>query len=104
MFDALILDSVSEWARSHPRMRRVWFFGSRVKGTHHPGSDIDVAIEIDRISDGDPERDAFWIDTVPIWRKELGSRLPWKVQIEMYADRIVEYVESGSLLVYERQS
>ena len=32
---------------AHPRIRKARLFGSRAKGTHSPGSDVDLALEGD---------------------------------------------------------
>jgi predicted nucleotidyltransferase len=38
---------IIEWARQHPLIERVYLFGSRARGDHHPASDIDLAYEMD---------------------------------------------------------
>lgn len=37
---------VRDWALKKPEIERIWFFGSRVKGSHKPTSDLDIAIEL----------------------------------------------------------
>ena len=37
---------VATWAEKYPDIRRVWLYGSRVKGTARPDSDLDIAVEI----------------------------------------------------------
>lgn len=39
-------DAVAKWASTQPLIRKAYLFGSRVRGTHKPNSDLDVAIEI----------------------------------------------------------
>lgn len=47
------LEAVAAIAASIPSIRRVWFFGSRLKGVSHKGepvrsnSDLDIALEIE---------------------------------------------------------
>lgn len=35
-----------QWASGNPRVAALTIFGSRARGTHRPGSDLDVAIEL----------------------------------------------------------
>jgi predicted nucleotidyltransferase len=39
------IDAIRNWAASIPEVSAVYLFGSRVKGTARPDSDLDVAIE-----------------------------------------------------------
>jgi hypothetical protein len=39
------------WAQGHANIRRVWLYGSRVRGTQRPDSDLDVAVEIDAVDE-----------------------------------------------------
>ena len=44
-------NAVREWAKKEPLIRRVFFFGSQVKGTARPTSDLDIALEFDFADD-----------------------------------------------------
>lgn len=46
------LDAIRDWAAHWPRIAAVYAYGSRVKGTHRPDSDVDIAIIL---SEGDGE-------------------------------------------------
>jgi predicted nucleotidyltransferase len=41
-----LMELVRKWASMRPEIARLWFFGSRAKGTHGPDSDLDIAIEL----------------------------------------------------------
>jgi predicted nucleotidyltransferase len=38
------LEAIRSVLAAHPEVARVLLFGSRAKGTHHPASDIDLAV------------------------------------------------------------
>lgn len=40
-----VLTEIAAVFEQHPAVSRVLLFGSRAKGTHRPGSDIDLAVE-----------------------------------------------------------
>lgn len=39
--------AIVQWAERHPEIKRVYLYGSRARGDHHTGSDIDLGIEVD---------------------------------------------------------
>ena len=41
-----LAEKVRAWAVTKREIKRLWFFGSRVKGSHRPKSDLDIAIEL----------------------------------------------------------
>lgn len=64
--------AVREIIGNDPRVRRVVLFGSRAKGTHREGSDIDLAV----FGEGLTQIHAAQ------WRDELEERLfPWSVDV-----------------------
>ena len=46
-----LVPGLRDWAAARPGIVRLWLYGSRVKVTHRPDSDLDVAFEIDRLAD-----------------------------------------------------
>jgi proline iminopeptidase len=63
--DEILADLCRVFAR-HPGIEEVRLFGSRAKGTHRPGSDIDLAVFAPAMSEA--EFAALWqeIDDLPI--------------------------------------
>jgi predicted nucleotidyltransferase len=41
------IEIIRSWAERKAIVKRVWLYGSRVRGNHNPDSDLDVAIEHD---------------------------------------------------------
>lgn len=37
--------AVAKWASTQPLIRKAYLFGSKVRGTHKPDSDLDVAVD-----------------------------------------------------------
>jgi predicted nucleotidyltransferase len=63
--------------RKYPEVTRVYLFGSRAKGTHKPGSDVDLAIMNQGVS----------TETVCRIKGELEERsLPYSVDLVSYPD------------------
>ena len=47
--------AVAKWASTQPLIRKAYLFGSRVRGTSNPDSDLDIAVEVFTLP-GDPMR------------------------------------------------
>jgi len=100
---------VSVWARGKPLVKRVYLFGSRVRGDHRPESDIDIAVELDPLAfRGSDESGghATWMFEAPAWREELEHLIPLKLQLERYHPEQTPTIGKGLLessqLVYEK--
>lgn len=73
---------VSWWARGKPLVKRVYLFGSRVRGDHGPDSDVDIAVELDpAVFRGVDESGglATWMFETKEWKEELEKLIPLKV-------------------------
>ncbi|MEB0308338.1 nucleotidyltransferase domain-containing protein [Pseudomonas sp. 10B1] len=96
---------VKGWAASHAQISKVWLFGSRVRGTHRPDSDLDVAVEIDSPYSED-ELLGAWIRSSEELQSSLSTLLPMVVQLEWYGGPeetsiIHDGIMESSILVYE---
>jgi hypothetical protein len=56
---ARIVEIVADWARPASETWVIYLFGSRMTGTHHADSDLDMHIENDGW-DGDSQTDEWW--------------------------------------------
>lgn len=88
-----------QWATRTPEVTRVWLFGSRIRGTHRPGSDLDVAVEHDRDPKDSGERRENWREAL-----KGQTRLPlhlaaYQPGVDM---RIQGALGACSLLIYQR--
>ena len=99
------INVIRRWAALHPIIRRVWVFGSRVRGTERPDSDIDVAIEHGSMP-GDSSPFATWIGEAQTWRDELSPLLSATLDLQSYIPGESPTTQAGldesSYLVYER--
>jgi predicted nucleotidyltransferase len=97
--------TVREWARNQSLVRRAWIFGSRVRGTEHAGSDLDVAIEVIPMP-GDENAGATWIGEADELEQSLQHRIDVPLDLERHGGtetpHITEYVCESSILVFER--
>jgi len=95
---------VAEWASKKPQIQKVQFFGSRVKGTYHEKSDLDVAITIVTNLD---ECGGFsiWCRYGEKWVEELKAMIPCAVDAQWEAGQETKIIQDGlkeaSYLVYE---
>ena len=93
---------ISTWSRNKVRIKRVWIYGSRLRGTQNHDSDLDIAIEIDLIST-DEEAQMLWMDEKASWVSELQALSPYKIHLEMYGTpKVSEFIACCSMLIYER--
>ena len=90
-------------------VKRVYLFGSRVRGDFRPDSDIDIAVELDpkAFSGADDSSGlATWMFESNAWKTELQSLIPLRVQLERYHRAQTPTVGKGlarsSELVYEK--
>jgi uncharacterized protein len=96
------LSIVAKWAASKHRIRRVWLYGSRVKGTHRTDSDLDVCVQIDPLKT--EEEKELVQGQQKIWRHELSALCGMKVHLEPYAtEQQKSFIAAGGELVYERE-
>lgn len=84
---------VRAWALRQRLVDSVDFFGSRVRGTCHAGSDLDIAItfiysEVDTCL-------AYWFENSDLWQRELQSLLPWTVDLQFHHPEAPGIVSSG---------
>jgi predicted nucleotidyltransferase len=75
---------VAAWAAQQPLVTKVWLYGSRVKGTERPDSDIDIAVEI-RTLPGDSDASTTFTCEGEKLRASLSSLLePLRVDLQWY--------------------
>lgn len=100
---------LAEWAERKPLVKRVFIFGSRVRGDHKADSDIDIAVELDAVeyqrSDESGGLDT-WIHAKQRWKEELQTLIPNKVQLELWSQNMTPTIDKGlaqsSQLVYDK--
>jgi len=99
------VDAIRQWAAGNPIVERVHIFGSRVRGTHRPDSDLDVAIE-HGVLPGDADHFTTGLCERSTWCSELQALTKCKVDVWSYRPGETPTVEAGitesSVIVYER--
>ena len=95
------------WASQNPLVRRIWLFGSRVRGTARPESDLDIAVEI--IPEPANADEAVWARLTwtrhsDEWERQIGSLLPVEIQLECAncSPRLMPVVLREGRLVFGR--
>lgn len=95
---------VSRWAEQKAKIRKVWFFGSRVRGSFVQSSDLDIAVELEFEENGTAF--AYWALDSSGWEAELVEILPWRIDLQLYvreeAPVIETAIRSSSKLIFER--
>lgn len=101
LFEVLV--QLRDWAETKATIRRLWIYGSRLRGTQCDDSDLDVAIEVDALETLD-QRISFGA-TRTQWEKELAALTPkWTVQIEMHGTpKVDQFVACCGMLVYVKR-
>jgi len=88
-----------QWASQTPEVTRLWLFGSRIRGTHRPASDLNVAVE----HDGDHKDGGTLRER---WRDALKGQTRLRLHLESYRPgvdtRIQGALAACSLLIYQR--
>ncbi|MFA5181085.1 MAG: nucleotidyltransferase domain-containing protein [Syntrophales bacterium] len=92
---------VIPWATGLNYRIRIYLFGSRLKGTHRPDSDIDLAIEF---LNSWHDTTLLWFDFHEQWQNELSELIGFKVDLQLYDlenDNIRAYIKEKSIIIYE---
>lgn len=96
-----LIPALHRWAQSHPQVGRIWLYGSRVRGTHRPDSDLDVAIEVARPLENDDEKAEFQ-QLLTDGSRYLSAEFGLVVSLQAHATPGVDVgVEQHGVLVYE---
>jgi predicted nucleotidyltransferase len=78
------LATLQQWATDTPRVSAMTVFGSRARGTHHPASDVDIAIDL--IEASDDTAGWLWIDRREAWNAELSALVGLDVRLVRLTD------------------
>lgn len=93
------------WAAANPEIRGLAVFGSHVKGTARPSSDIDIAVIFRPTHRATDEILFDWIDGKRRRVAEIAKLLsiePCKVQLEdLTKCHVRQYAKDASLLIYD---
>ena len=93
---------VAKWAAATRNVRRVWLYGSRVRGTPRPDSDLDVCVEIDPLMTEQEKAESQRQQKA--WRSELSMLCGLNVHLEPYAtEQQKGFIAKEGRLVYERE-
>ena len=94
--------AIVEWAERHPEIKRVYLYGSRARGDHHSGSDIDLAIEV-IAQPGDANSFATWM----YWHSAHKEAPDLHLSAEPHPlwvgwEEVEQGVEKDGVLLFER--
>ena len=97
-----------EWASTRHFILRIYVYGSRLKQTHRPDSDLDVAMEFEPAG---IDLDCFttWVGDAKKWRRQLQPLLPAVLHLEWHdtngkTPHVSQWLRDASCVVYERES
>jgi predicted nucleotidyltransferase len=81
----------------HPRVEKALLYGSRAKGTHRPGSDIDLTLQGGALE----HRDLVEIDA------ELDDlMMPYRIDLSLFADLshpdLLDHIRRVGIVLYAR--
>jgi predicted nucleotidyltransferase len=61
-----VLENIADIVKRHPQVEKAILFGSRAKGTHHPGSDVDIALKGDSLNLAQLNQIQLELDDLPL--------------------------------------
>ena len=100
-----LTDRIACWASKERWIAAVYMFGSRVKGTAHEDSDLDIAVRLNLSDEG--EALGWFMGEEKRWEQELNSLVPYKVHLELYhavaTNNVVSYVSDHGIMIWERK-
>ena len=99
-----IIRDLRAWAAQKAFVRRLWVFGSRLRGMQRPDSDLDVALEIEAVGN-DENALTSWLSVSASCKSEIQCLCPFSIDLQVFdssAPHVVQYVHFCSMLVYER--
>lgn len=97
---------VANWGAGYAVIKKIYFYGSRVKGTHYEDSDLDIAIELDLscIDFNKSNLLSFWIYNSRQWEEKLKKLTSMQVDLQLFEPgRSVRVCSGPSILVYEKR-
>lgn len=100
--------AVATWASTQPLVRKAYLFGSRVRGTHQPESDLDVAVELLTLP-GDSNPFTTWIGEAQRLKASIAGIVPVNIDLNWYGGevetpRIHKALEQSSFVVYDTEN
>jgi uncharacterized protein len=100
---------LAHWAATKPLVEHAWIFGSRARGQEQPGSDLDIAIELDLSAAQEVDESggsATWMLETGTWETELAALFPYEIDLEQFmGDKtpiISGALKRSSALAYEK--
>src|SRR4051794_26989229 len=102
-----VVEVISHWATAQPLIAAVWLFGSRVKGTAGPESDLDIAVTM---TGSYENRVADFMSNKRTWQQELAQLLQIeisKIDLQMMEGKksfVRQYVKDANRLVYKSRN
>jgi len=93
------------WARSKPFIKKVYLYGSFVKGARKKDSDLDIAIEHEKFLKDDDEFTTYFFEKSK-WKEDLEKNLHFpRVHLEWAkSEHVGRYITQESTLIYEKDS
>ncbi|WP_057395813.1 nucleotidyltransferase family protein [Pseudomonas fluorescens] len=97
--------AVAKWASKQPLVRKAYLFGSRVRGTHKPNSDLDVAVEIFTLQ-GDSSPFTTWTCEAQRLKASIAGVVPVIIDLNWYGGpdetpSIHVGLETSSVVIYD---
>lgn len=75
-----LAEAVARWIDDVPGVPHVYLFGSRVRGDHHPGSDVDLFL-FQEEWDASSDNVEWWLAQSAAEYRDLGDTLPGPLHI-----------------------
>ena len=87
------------WAQRNQKIREIWLFGSRARGTAKPDSDIDLAITLT----SHPNWLPIYLAFADKWQNEIATLTNSKVSLQPFL-RLPDEARQEAILLWSRES
>jgi len=101
--EKFVRDNICAWAKENSRITKAYLYGSFLTRTTWPPNDIDVAVEINDITDETGY--TYWLCEGDVLQKELSQQIKYTVHVEYFSKKtptIKQGIEAGSEIIYQR--
>ncbi len=92
---------IKAWAGFEALIAVVVIFGSRLRGTNRPDSDLDVAVSL---AASECDWILYWTDNKRRWQRDLSARVGLTVDLDLAHPRLApelwRYLQEGHALAY----
>lgn len=97
------LQALREWCEQTSEIDKMWMYGSRARGEHQEGSDLDLVVSIAGYHNNTPL--GIWCSMRDEWQSELGLKISHRVDLRFPEGAPAKWVDNfqrDKVMIFER--